>query len=317
MADNANRTVTRPCLFSCVLGLLNTGMSLGVHPATRTQWTTSSISALSLGVTSSLIYSGLSLYTFRKIVIIRKKANRHCRIDSESITLLPENELQRQQLLRLLLQKESDKKTSSDQSTYRIDLPDSLKLSRHSKPTTPFLAPPPTVPEGRRQTYTSQLDEQFARMRGQVREVPVDRKLQALESARERSQENRSREASITPPVIINTRTPQDIGDIPLSEMHPLEREEFVRGTRVKHDFHAGGVYRPEDEEYSFDPNGQGGRIEIELEERGRMGSELEDARQVQAELEDRGRRTKPPGEYAAAVSPRIVRVQTDGWPGR
>ena len=310
--------MTRPCLFSCVLGLLNTGISLSVHPDTQTQWSTSSISALSLAVTSSLIYSGLSLYTFRKIMTIRKKANRHCRTDSESITLLPENELQRQQLLRLLLQKEGDKKSSPNQSTYWIDLPDSLKLGRHAKSTTPFLAPPHTMPEGRRQSFNSSpLEEQFARIRGQVQEVPVDRKLQALESARERSLENRSREVSMTPPIIINTRTPQDIGDIPLSERHPLEREEFIRGTRVKHDFHSGGVYRPEDEEHSFDPNGQGGRMEIELEDRGRMENELEGIRQTQVELEDRGRRIKPQGEYAAAVSPRIVRVQTDGWPGR
>ena len=325
--DCADLVVTRPCLFSCVLGLLNTCISLAVHPSTQIQWTTSSISALSLAATSTLIYSGLALYTFRKLCNIRKKDSKHRRTDSESITLLPENELQRQQLLRLLVQKESDKKSSPNQSTYWIDIPDSLKLGRQAKSSSPFLIPPSSIPEGRRQSFVSSpLEEQFARMRGQVQEVPVDRKLRALESARERSLENRSREVSTTPPIIINTRTPQDTGDIPLSERHPLEREEFIRGTRAKNDFHAGGVYRPEDqdEEYSFDPNGQGRRMEIELEDRGRMENELEGTgtgstgtQNIQSELEDRGRVTRPRGEYAAALSPRIVRVQTDGWPGR
>ena len=59
---------------------------------------------------------------------------RH-RSDSESYRLLPEDEMQRQQLLRLLQQRENDsssidQKPSSaeaSQSTFRIDLPDSLR----------------------------------------------------------------------------------------------------------------------------------------------------------------------------------------------
>ncbi|KAL8688410.1 MAG: hypothetical protein Q9218_005670, partial [Villophora microphyllina] len=49
--------------------------------------------------------------------------------DGESYQLLPENEMQRQQLLRLLLQRENSKKPSPEagQSTFHIDLPDSIR----------------------------------------------------------------------------------------------------------------------------------------------------------------------------------------------
>lgn len=260
----------------------------------------------------------------------------HRRNGSESINLLPEDELQRQQLLRLLLQKEGDKKSSpaASQSTFWIDLPDSLKHGRETKQPTSYLSPPSHIHEGgpRRSLSSIPLEEQFSHMRGKVQEVPIDRKQQTLDRARARSQDMRSRETSRTPPVIVNTRTPHPIPNhLSLSEIHPLERESFIRGVPIKDEpFHPEGVYRPEDEEYSYDVSGDGRRTELELEDRGRREVELEGSQRARVELEaGRGRqrlgveleagrgRQRLGGELEAEVVPRIVRVQTDGWPGR
>ncbi|MCJ1395467.1 hypothetical protein MMC18_008353 [Xylographa bjoerkii] len=279
-----------PCLSSCVLGTLNIGIALGIHPATRDQWTTASISALILALASSIIYAALAIFTLRKISSIRSHdSGRRNRADSESLTLLPEDELQRQQLLRLLLQKEGDKASpAASQSTFRIDIPENSKVSAATTTTT-YLAAPTTVYGGQnRNTGSIPIEQQFALLRGDFQEAPPDRKLQALVSARERSSQSRSRETSEGPPVIINTRTVDDIGEIPLSERHPLEREDYIRGTHIKDDpFHPDGVYRPEDEEYSYrmDPGFAARRAEVELED-----SEMErrlhtETRELEAEV--------------------------------
>ncbi|KAL9605564.1 MAG: hypothetical protein Q9179_001222, partial [Wetmoreana sp. 5 TL-2023] len=79
---------------------------------------------------SSAVYLTLTLYTSRNIHIVRSREPTHRHpSDSESYHLLPEDEMQRQQLLRLLLQRGNSKKSSEDvsQSTFRIDLPDSIR----------------------------------------------------------------------------------------------------------------------------------------------------------------------------------------------
>ncbi|MCJ1476106.1 hypothetical protein MMC13_004771 [Lambiella insularis] len=296
-----------PCLSSCALGILNIGISLGVHPATRDQWTTASISALILALASTIIYAVLAIFTFRKISFIRARdSGKRGRSDSESLTLLPEDELQRQQLLRLLLQKEGDKASpaAASQSTFRIDIPENSKVSGEARPppTPTYLAAPSNVYGGQnRNTGMIPIEQQFALLRGDFQEVGVDRKLQALERARERTSQSRSREVSEGPPVIVNTMAMDNIGEIPLSERHPLERREFIRGVQVKDEPpRPEGVYRPEDEDYPYetDPRLKG--------------------RRAQAELDDskRGRRLHTETrELEAEVIPRIVRVQTDGWP--
>ena len=245
----------------------------------------------------------------------------HRRNGSESINLLPETELQRQQLLRLLLQKEGDKKSSpaASQSTFWIDLPDALKHGRETKQSTSYLSPPSHIHEGPRRSLSSiPLEEQFSLVHGNVQEAPIDRKQQTLERARARSQDMRSRESSRTPPVIVNTRTPpHPVADLPLSEIHPLERDGFIRGIPVKDEpYHPAGVYRPEEEEYSYDASAAGRRTELELEDRGRREAELEGSQRVQAELAAGRGRQRMGGELEAEAVPRIVRVQTDGWPG-
>lgn len=298
---------SRPCLSSCALGVFNIAISLGVHPATKDQWTTASISALILALTSTIIYAVLAIFTFRKISLVRSRdSGRRGRSDSESLTLLPEDELQRQQLLRLLLQKEGDKASpaAATQSTFRIDMPGNPQITSEARsvPTPTYLTTPSNVYGGQnRNTGLIPIEQQFALLRGDFQEVGVDRKLQALERARERTSQSRSRDVSEGPPVIVNTRAMDDIGDVPLSEIHPLERGDFIRGIHVKSEpLRPEGVYRPEDEDYAY---------EMDLRF---------DARRAQAELDDsqRGRRLHTETrELEAGVVPRIVRVQTDGWP--
>lgn len=217
--------------------------------------------------------------------------------------MITDDDRVQKQLLGLLQQKEVVK-TSPDasQSTFRIDIPENSKVSNGAGATTSYLAAPSNVYESRNRSMdTSAIEDQFSLMRGAVQEIaPVDRKLQALERARAKSQQSRSREVSRGPPVIVDTRLPDDIEGIPLSERHPLERGgEFIRGRKSKDEpYPVEGVYRPEDD-YNVDAIAQVKRPEVELEDR------------------QRGRRQYPHhrGELEAEVIPRIVRVQTDGWP--
>ncbi|KAL8691600.1 MAG: hypothetical protein Q9224_004143, partial [Gallowayella concinna] len=119
-----------PCLFSSIMGLINITINLGKNPGNHSIWSSSSIAAVVLAAISSAIYLTLTLITFRNIHIVRARDAMHRHhSDSESYHLLPEDEMQRQQLLRLLLQRENSKKVSPDasQSTFRIDLPNSLR----------------------------------------------------------------------------------------------------------------------------------------------------------------------------------------------
>ncbi|KAI4091753.1 MAG: hypothetical protein LQ339_008075 [Xanthoria mediterranea] len=119
-----------PCLFSSIMGLINVIIRLGHKDEMQSTWDSSSLTAIVLAAISSATYLALTLITFRKIHMVRARDAMHRHhSDSESYHLLPEDEMQRQQLLRLLLQRENSKKVSPDasQSTFRIDLPDSLR----------------------------------------------------------------------------------------------------------------------------------------------------------------------------------------------
>ncbi|KAL8770986.1 MAG: hypothetical protein Q9209_003405 [Squamulea sp. 1 TL-2023] len=112
------------------MGLLNVIIRLGHNHEKQSIWDSSSIAAVVLAAISTSTYLTLTLITFRSIHIVRARDAMHRHhSDSESYHLLPEDEMQRQQLLRLLLQRENSKKVSPDasQSTFRIDLPDSLR----------------------------------------------------------------------------------------------------------------------------------------------------------------------------------------------
>ena len=240
------------------------------------------------------------------------------RTDSESAHLLPEDEQQRQQLQRLLLRTDGDKTSpAASQSTFRIDLPESLKCTQESnRINTPYLTAPSNVYEGRsRSVGAIPLEENPILSRGRTQPEPyLDPKFVTLERARERSQEMRSRGYSNPRfidhhqlqqpqqdlPIIINTRpTHLDQTDIPLSERHPLEREDYIRGLQKREPLRPEGVYRPEDHD-----------VPPLVAEQGAMYDSSQDR-------EERGRRRETArGELEGVkVTPRIVRVQTDGWP--
>lgn len=113
-----------PCLSSSILGLINILYTLSTHDKTL-QWTSSSIVALVLSIISILTYTTVALLTFRKIHIVRARDAMHRYHSDSTDAMMPESELQRQQLLRLLLQQEDARQQNTDngQSTFKIDWP--------------------------------------------------------------------------------------------------------------------------------------------------------------------------------------------------
>jgi len=114
-----------PCLTSSLLGLINVLYTLSTY-GTSPQWTKISVAGVILSAVSMFVYTIAALLTFRKIHIVRARDAMH-RHQPESGTdgVMPETELQRQQLLRLLLQQEDAKKATSDnnQSTFKLEWP--------------------------------------------------------------------------------------------------------------------------------------------------------------------------------------------------
>ena len=279
-------------------------------------WPSSTVAALALALCSTTLYSALTLITYLRIARVRSADPLHqTRSSSETRTLLPPDELQRQQLLRLLNRKEPrDPSPAASQSTFRIDMPSS---SNREAASTYLTAPSHTHASVTRSRSRSNGPDDHAFALAALDGIPEhSSKREALQRARERSAQRQRDEVDLQPPVIVNTRTVEDAGaEIPLSERHPLEREGgFVRGRGSKDGVPKEGVWRPEDEEeagYEEEDagypagrfqNGYAGYEVVDLEPP-RVGAELEEQMGVRGELE-------------AEVVPRIVRVQTDGWPG-
>ncbi|KAL9598077.1 MAG: hypothetical protein Q9219_004708 [cf. Caloplaca sp. 3 TL-2023] len=125
-----------PCLFSSLLGFVNVAVALSTHHGEHSVINPSSLAALILCIFSTTTYLTLSLLSSRKIHIVRSRDAMHRnRSESGSYHLLPEDEMQRQQLLRLLQRGNTSNKkaqkpvTSAEasQSTFHIDLPESLR----------------------------------------------------------------------------------------------------------------------------------------------------------------------------------------------
>ena len=148
----------RPCLSSCVFGLFNIIYNLTIRPKSASLWNASSISALAVATALTLVYTVFALLTFRKIYAVRSRDAMH-RHNPDGEALLPEDEMQRQQLLRLLLQRDG-KKVSSEisRSTYRIDLPD-----MPGRVTTHLLAPQNVYAHdaGRSRSRSAPIDPPF------------------------------------------------------------------------------------------------------------------------------------------------------------
>lgn len=314
-----------PCLSTCVFGLLNITFYLAVHNRATSQWNSSSISAITLASISTLIYAVLSLITFRKIHIVRSRDAMHRHTaDADSIHLDPEDEQQRQQLLRLLQQRDSTKKVSSEasESTFRIDLPDSFRRS------TTLLSPPSNVYERNRiqsnvasstfanwppyQTPTITTEPPILEIpRSHDLNPPIDPRLNHIQQAIPHGTDGSGGgggggsggSSDFGVPGIVNTRYPVDkateagysLGTHQhlLHERHPLERERAQYRMETEE----------EEERRRRSLSRESRRVEIEMESRRSPPEKKETGKgNVRGELE------------GVEVVPRIIRVETDGW---
>lgn len=197
------------------------------------------------------------------------------RESSEKLILVPEEELQRRNWSRLLVNKAENR---SPQQTYRISIPDDVVALR-----TP---PPLTAPlqslglsgtlKGPSSPYEGQImsqnisnnalpsEDQCVFHQPFVVEAPISTQIATLEAARERARIAQARpnppsprnddDTLPWPPVIVNTRNQygENISQIPLSERHPLERVGHITGIASKdrkNIYSTSGVYRA-DEDY-------------------------------------------------------------------
>ncbi|KAL9019788.1 MAG: hypothetical protein Q9185_002932 [Variospora sp. 1 TL-2023] len=351
-----------PCLLSSLLGLVNIAIALSIHHGTESLLNSSSLAALVLSIISSTTYLTLTLFTFRKIHIVRERDGMHRhRSDSESYHLLPEDEMQRQQLLRLLQRENNNKNqkpspANASQSTFRIDLPDSPRRMETS------LTAPRTVHEsGRNDTHNSfkprslNFSPQSPSL-SSIRRTPSPcEPLPAHEHEHDRPapqpphpplddssimpDRNFSKSSSRSAAPAAPPYTPGDVeapiekrGEIAdlTGEVHPLERDWERERERARPQYRVVDAPPPppapsfgDDMSRYLSPNLQKKRDKAGRgPEMRRQRSMSRESRRVEIELE-RGTRNGA-GERARAaelegvsVSPRIMRVETDGWGGR
>ncbi|KAL8762880.1 MAG: hypothetical protein Q9184_001176 [Pyrenodesmia sp. 2 TL-2023] len=356
-------TPYRPCLLSSLFGLINTVIAISTHHGEQSILNSSSLAALILSIVSASTYLTLSLITFRKIHRVRERDSMHRhRSDSDSYHLLPEDEMQRQQLLRLL-QRENNSKTQkpssadASQSTFRIALPDSLRRtetrltaprsvhenrrtesnynsrSLNFSPLSPFSssrrAPSPYEPLREQE----QEQESGADSPPQLPQIPPSSPL----PQRTFTQSSRAT-AAAAPPYSPGGRSVEapiekrgEIADL-TGEVHPLERERLEQEReqeqerereRQRERERARPQYRvvdaPADASRLLSPSPKKNRDRRGGEVR-RQRSTSRESRRAEIELERAGGRNGQGRETWRAelegvkVSPRIMRVETDGW---
>lgn len=352
-----------PCLFSSLLGLINTIIALSTHHGEESLLGSSVFAALILSITSSTIYLTLSLLTFRKIHIVRERDAMHRHHpDGESYHLLPEDEMQRQQLLRLLQQRENKNNNKSQQpgsssaeaseSTFRIDLPDSPKRmetrlttpqsiyenrrnentynsrSPNFSPLSPFLGGSRRTPS----SYEPLTEHNHGRVQEQASppqlpQIPVDTSSPLTERAFSRS--SRATAAAAPPYTPGDVEAPiekrGELADL-AGEVHPLERDQEREQQRECEQEEQRERARPQyrvvdapaaDPSRLLGPGPVPGKKDRGGELR-RQRSTSRESRRAEIELERGGGNAGRGGGRAelegVKVSPRIVRVETDGW---
>ena len=147
-----------PCLISSLLGLVNILYTVSTYGSPM-QWTRFSIAGVTLSGVSTILYTIAALLTFRKIYIVRARdaMHRH-QPKSSSNGMMPETELQRQQLLRLLLQQEDAKKAHPENNhhTFKLEWPGTSETRRHTMTTLRNL------PRAARQAYENRTSASYA-----------------------------------------------------------------------------------------------------------------------------------------------------------
>ncbi|KAL9130200.1 MAG: hypothetical protein Q9217_001545 [Psora testacea] len=131
--------IFNPHLLSSILGLVNIVYNMGIHTSIDVN---SHVKAgIALAIISALVYAFGALMAFRKIHIVRTRNAMHRYASPSNATLSPpETEMQRQQLLQLLLRQDDAKLSSSPsesalQSTYKIHWPGN-NTRNNSRPNT-------------------------------------------------------------------------------------------------------------------------------------------------------------------------------------
>lgn len=237
---------------------------------------------------------------------MRDAMHRHTP-DGEDIQLLREDEQQRRQLLRLLRERGAGRGVSPEasQSTFRIDLPDNLRRSNT------LLSTPDSVYEAHSRTYTPISDRLVHHS------MPQSMPHLSLNPVIDQNQQLRPPDASFDP-------RPINVGS-----------DHFVRGADgVQHNIDSGKAitgYPKEKAEEAYGGailliNGERHPLERERARYHFETAEEQERRRRSASRENRraeiemGSRVTGKGRVEieqVAVTPRIVRVETDGWGAR
>lgn len=200
---NPSNILCSPTVSSSVLGLLSVVLSMAILPVSKD---VNSFRAFLIILPSVFIIVGTLLVFFvsHRIHTIRSY-DRARRIrassttsynsafpygpDSDAVNFLPESEQQRQQLLRLLLNKKADKPPSPDssQSTYRIDLPSERNAQGTRKVGGGYLA----IPESRGRRRSSE-ERGIWQMQNLRNLIPGNKELQIERRENDSGREGRS-----------------------------------------------------------------------------------------------------------------------------
>ncbi|KAL8791849.1 MAG: hypothetical protein Q9195_005585 [Heterodermia aff. obscurata] len=312
---------------------------IAIHSGPSPHWTASSIAAIALSTISSLAYTVLYLLTYRKVYIVRSRDAMH-RHNTDGESLLPEDEMQRQQLLRLLLQRDG-KKVSSElsRSTYRIDLPTEMRR------TETHLSAPQNV-YGGRDVYDSRGENHRSRsvpnvplLDPTVYPIPHQTPTPTVQVQEPTDDPTAFPQFSNHPPppepsfpqypqpLLPSEYTPHhpnDLGIEGLVNTHPRQggpsfpiekQEQLTRELSLRHPAERPDYHFPDDPQQS--PRLAPFRQQS-VEELNRLSRE---SRRVEIEMDVRGRKREGAGSSRAEldvqgveITPRIVRVGTDGW---
>ncbi|KAL8825982.1 MAG: hypothetical protein Q9191_004079 [Dirinaria sp. TL-2023a] len=238
------------------------------------------------------------------------------RHNTDGESLLPEDEMQRQQLLRLLLQRDG-KKVSNElsRSTYRIDLPDTPR-----RPTTHLSAPQNVYGYDVRQSRSRSVPTDPVLDRPAVQTTPTPPAVHIEEpTLTENHHFPQYRQEQTPPPAsesyhhqphpndlgiegIVNTRTRTP--SLPMEKQEQLTRELSLRHPAERANYHI--VDPPSPQQLQYTPQ--------MVEEVNRLSRE---SRRAEIELEDRSWNTKRRADVeidGVEFTPRINRVATDGW---
>ncbi|KAL2038926.1 hypothetical protein N7G274_008266 [Stereocaulon virgatum] len=223
-----------PCFTSCLLGFVNVLYHSYVHSGTP-QWTSPAVAAMLTSSTSALAYALAATWTFRKIYIVRSRdvMHRHHSISSTD-KMMPETELQRQQLLRLLQQQQDARNGSPEINSSTFKLEWEWPGDGERRNTRSTLGTLRHIPRAARDLYESRTNSMYgyqdpansspARMNPVAEEVPPNPGLAPLPSTAYSPRNNDHDD--VQTPGIINARSYTQDSSPPPPQSHPPQLQE-------------------------------------------------------------------------------------------